>query len=134
VFRSEVTNKGKNGEVFSVEEVISPMKTSSGEITHFAAVLRDLTERKRMEDQILEASEREQRRIASDLHDGLCQELAAVAYACQALERTGTSDVEMHSAFQSPARIEVLPAFGLLFLIFRPPPDMLDLRTCVLIM
>lgn len=35
---------------------------------------------------VLEISEREQRRIGQDLHDGLCQHLAATAFTCQALK------------------------------------------------
>jgi len=43
-------------------------------------VARDITERKRLEREILEISSREQRRIGHDLHDGVCQQLAAIAY------------------------------------------------------
>jgi signal transduction histidine kinase len=35
--------------------------------------------------ELLESSEREQRRIGQDLHDGLCQHLAGAAYLCHAL-------------------------------------------------
>ncbi|MEI9961192.1 MAG: histidine kinase [Limisphaerales bacterium] len=44
------------------------------------SVARDITERKRLEREILEISNREQRRIGHDLHDGVCQQLAAIAY------------------------------------------------------
>lgn len=40
---------------------------------------RDITERKRLEREILEISNREQRRIGHDLHDGVCQQLAGIA-------------------------------------------------------
>ena len=43
-------------------------------------VARDITERKGLEREILEISSREQRRIGHDLHDGVCQQLAAIAY------------------------------------------------------
>src|ERR1700676_5120248 len=43
-------------------------------------IARDITERKRLEKEILEISNREQRRIGQDLHDGVCQHLAGVAY------------------------------------------------------
>jgi signal transduction histidine kinase len=45
-----------------------------------AAIMRDITERKRMEREILRISEREQRRIGQDLHDGLGQNLTAVGF------------------------------------------------------
>jgi two-component system, LuxR family, sensor kinase FixL len=46
---------------------------------HFAGFVRDLTIQKRLEHLILEISEREQRRIGGDLHDGLGQELTALS-------------------------------------------------------
>ncbi len=42
-------------------------------------------ERRRLEKELLEASEREQRRIGYDLHDSLCQHLTATALAGQVL-------------------------------------------------
>lgn len=44
------------------------------------SVARDITERTRLEREILETSNREQRRIGHDLHDGVCQQLAGIAY------------------------------------------------------
>ncbi len=44
------------------------------------AIARDITERRRLEREILEISNREQRRIGHDLHDGVCQQLAGIAY------------------------------------------------------
>ncbi len=40
----------------------------------------DITERKRLEREVLEISEREQRRIGQDLHDDLGQQLTAIAF------------------------------------------------------
>ncbi len=50
-----------------------------------AALMREISERERLETEILEISEREQRRIGHDLHDGLCQHLTATAMAGQVL-------------------------------------------------
>lgn len=49
------------------------------------ALSNEMQERERLEREILEVSEREQRRIGHDLHDGLCQHLAATAMAGQVL-------------------------------------------------
>jgi signal transduction histidine kinase len=51
-----------------------------------AALTEELVERKRLEREILEISEREQRRIGHDLHDSLCQHLTGTALAGQVLE------------------------------------------------
>src|SRR5205823_7668286 len=40
-----------------------------------------------LEKELLTVSEREQRRLGQDLHDGVCQELAAIAFMSRALAR-----------------------------------------------
>jgi signal transduction histidine kinase len=49
------------------------------------ALTNEMQERARLEKEILEISEREQRRIGHDLHDSVCQHLAATAMAGQVL-------------------------------------------------
>ena len=49
------------------------------------ALASEMQERARLEKEILEVSEREQRRIGHDLHDSLCQHLTATAMAGQVL-------------------------------------------------
>jgi signal transduction histidine kinase len=66
---------------------VGPVKDRNGRVTHWLAILRDITERKRLEKEILEISDREQRRIGQDLHDGLCQHLAGIELMSQVLER-----------------------------------------------
>jgi PAS domain S-box-containing protein len=45
-FKGTVINRKKSGEHFYAEQTITPMKdVSSGEITHFVSVMRDMTER-----------------------------------------------------------------------------------------
>ena len=57
------------------------------ELAHVRAIAlsRETTERERLERQMLEIAEREQRRIGQDLHDSLCQHLTATALAGQVL-------------------------------------------------
>jgi PAS domain S-box-containing protein len=44
-FKGTVVNRKKSGELFHAEQTITPMRDrSSGEITHFVSVLRDMTE------------------------------------------------------------------------------------------
>jgi len=50
-----------------------------------AALTKEVTERERLQRELLQVSEREQRRIGQDLHDGLCQHLAGTAIAGQVL-------------------------------------------------
>ncbi len=48
-------------------------------------IARDVTERRRLEKEILEISSREQQRIGHDLHDGVCQQLAGIAVLADVL-------------------------------------------------
>ena len=61
-------------------EISSRLIEQDGRIVEVEGIARDITERRRLEREILEISTREQRRIGHDLHDGVCQQLAAIAY------------------------------------------------------
>ena len=61
-------------------EISTRIIESAGEKSEVESIGRDVTERKRLEKEILEVSNREQRRIGHDLHDGVCQQLAATTY------------------------------------------------------
>lgn len=61
-------------------EISTRIIDASGEKIEVENIGRDITERKRLEKEILEVSNREQRRIGHDLHDGVCQQLAATTY------------------------------------------------------
>jgi len=45
-WRGEIKNRTKSGEVYWCSETISPIKNSNDEITHYVAVLEDISERK----------------------------------------------------------------------------------------
>jgi two-component system, NarL family, sensor histidine kinase UhpB len=57
-----------------------------GSATRMLGTQLDITERKRLEDEILRISETEQRRLGQDLHDGICQHLAGIELMTQAFE------------------------------------------------
>ncbi len=55
VYRGILVNRKKNGELYYVEESICPVRDGNGQITHFIANGRDLSERLRLEGQLLQA-------------------------------------------------------------------------------
>ena len=61
-------------------ELSARLVSQAGQNAEVESMARDITERKRLEREILEISNREQQRIGHDLHDGVCQQLAAIAY------------------------------------------------------
>ena len=63
----------------------APWRNGRQEIVGFIATFRDVTARRRLEAELLEISDHEQRRIGHDLHDDLCQQLAAIEFRLEAL-------------------------------------------------
>jgi PAS domain S-box-containing protein len=65
----------------------SPTRDLHGKLTGFIGVATNITERQRLERQILEISDREQARIGQEIHDGLCQQLVSLAFDANSLEQ-----------------------------------------------
>ena len=75
----------KDGHEFPVEISLSPLETEEGVLV--SSAIRDISDRKRLEKTVLEISEREQRRIGQDLHDGLGQQLTGIAFMAKVQEQ-----------------------------------------------
>jgi signal transduction histidine kinase len=75
---------GDDGEIHRYESRAIPV-FDKGAISALSVTIRDITERKRLEREILEISSREQERIGQDLHDGLGQELTGIALMLRSL-------------------------------------------------
>lgn len=81
--RFETRHRRKDGTAIHVETVITYLEME-GE--HILALMRDITDRKQMEQEVLKISAHERQRIGYDLHDGLGQHLAGVAFKTKVLE------------------------------------------------
>jgi two-component system CheB/CheR fusion protein len=81
----EVTGQRKDRTLFPMDLSVSEVRLANRRI--FTGFVRDITERKQLEKEIIEISNREQQRIGQDLHDGLCQELTGIELMCQVLEQ-----------------------------------------------
>jgi len=81
----ETVGRRKDGTIFPMDLSVSEVRLADRRI--FTGFARDITDRKRLEREILEISDREQRRIGHDLHDGLCQHLAGIELMSQVLEQ-----------------------------------------------
>ena len=92
VWNSEVVNLRKNKTEFIVYQTITPVRNFSGGISHFISVQQDITDRKKIEKERSEYSERlaelsrhilavqeeARRRLAGELHDRTSPNLAAM--------------------------------------------------------
>jgi PAS domain S-box-containing protein len=79
----EVVGLRKDGTTFPMDLSVSEFLL--GERRMFTGIVHDVSQRRKLEREILEISANEQRRIGQDLHDGLCQQLAAVSFASESL-------------------------------------------------
>lgn len=91
----EVAGRRKDGAIFPMDLSVSEVKLASRRM--FTGFIRDITDRKRLEKEILEISDREQRRIGQDLHDGLCQHLAGIELMSQVLAQKLEAKSKSHA-------------------------------------
>jgi PAS domain S-box-containing protein len=73
----EVIAQRKDGSIFPIDLSVGEAHLQDGRRI-FTGIIRDLSDRKELEDKILHISEEEQHRIGQDIHDDLCQQLAAI--------------------------------------------------------
>jgi PAS domain S-box-containing protein len=77
---------------------VESVRNLAGQITGITCAAMDITERKRLEQEVLHISEMEQRRIGQDLHDGVCQHLAGIEMKCQVLQENLQSKAKSSAA------------------------------------
>jgi two-component system, LuxR family, sensor kinase FixL len=82
----ETMHARRDGRTFPVELRVGRLE--AGGPARFVALARDVSDRQNLERAALDAIEREQRRFGRDLHDGLGQDLAGIAFLAKALEGT----------------------------------------------
>jgi signal transduction histidine kinase len=73
----DILFRRRDGTEFTGEVVTAAIALASGK--RWLAVVQDVSERKRLEQEVLDIANRERRRFGHELHDGLCQELTGVA-------------------------------------------------------
>ncbi len=87
VFRATIANRKKNGEIYFAEQTITPMRDSNGSINHFVAVVKDVTEQRKLQEQesqlrLARAVQQQFYRIPAPLVDGF--DIAGAAYPADA--------------------------------------------------
>lgn len=81
----EVRGKRKDGSVFPIELAVSEVNV--GDEIIFTGLIKDISDRRKLENEILEIAEDERRRIGHELHDGLGQMLSGISLISRNLAR-----------------------------------------------
>ncbi len=81
----EVIGRRKNGSTFPLELAVSEVSLRNRRI--FCGIIRDVSERRQLEQQILNISEQERQRIGQDLHDGLGQMLTGIGLITKSVSK-----------------------------------------------
>jgi PAS domain S-box-containing protein len=97
VVNYETLRRKKDGSLVEVSLTISPVRDATGSVTGASIIARDITESRRLEKELLEISATERRRIGHELHDGLGQYLAGIAFRAKALEQALATEGSPHS-------------------------------------
>ncbi len=85
-----------------------PLVDHTGNIAGGVIVFSDISARKDLERQVAAVSDREQRHLGEDLHDGLCQHLVSVAFAARNL----AAKLEEHSRREAEEATQIAELLG----------------------
>lgn len=80
----EVVGQRADGSTFPMDLAVSEVLFDGQRL--FTGIVRDISERRGLEEQVLQLGTDERRRVGQELHDGLQQDLAAAGFALQRLE------------------------------------------------
>jgi two-component system, cell cycle sensor histidine kinase and response regulator CckA len=109
VYRNILQNRKKNGQLYYVEENISPVRDPSGAITHFISNSRDLTDRMRLEEQLSQAQKmdaigRLAGGVAHDFNNLLTIITSYSELALDAVERGGSLESKLQEILSAARR------------------------------
>jgi len=87
-----------SGETRHVETTTTVVKKAEGGVDFFVTTGTDITEKRKLETEVIRVAEQEHIRIGHDLHDGVGQTLTGLAALIEALEQRlgGTEKQDMH--------------------------------------
>ncbi len=102
-----------DGETRWLHCTASALRDAGGRIERLTGFVRDVTERKEINRRLLAAAEQERRRLGQDLHDDLCQRLAAIKLRCSLLERELVRAGSPHAAIAAEVTSAIAGATAL---------------------
>ncbi len=96
VWSGEITNRRKDGTLYTEEMTITPVRLGSREISHFIAIKQDITERKSLERQLRQAQKMEAvGRLAGGVAHDFNNMLGVITGYCELLSLRSSDDSEV---------------------------------------
>jgi PAS domain S-box-containing protein len=108
VWHGELVNRRKNGECYTEDMTITPVRGADGQITHFVAVKQDVTEQRAMEKRMLQAQKME---AIGTLAGGIAHDFNNILAAMFGYAYLLQQDTEGNSGAQENVE-EILKATG----------------------
>jgi len=108
VWHGEVVNKRKDGQFYTEEMTITPVRGADGQIAHFVAVKQDVSERRRLETRLQQAQKME---AIGTLAGGIAHDFNNILAAMFGFGSLLQQDTEGNSAAQASIA-EILKAAG----------------------
>jgi PAS domain S-box-containing protein len=120
----EVVGQRKDGGVFPMEMSVGEVRLGKRKL--FTGLVRDISERRQLEQAVAAAGEQERARIARELHDGLGQQLGGLLFLMDGLTRDlkagGAPQAEMASQLFKELATALAQARNLSHDLFAVPP------------
>lgn len=102
----EMEGLRKSGEEFPLE--LSLSSWTAGGARRFAAIIRDITKRRKLQREVLQVQEEERRRIGEDLHDGAASQLTGASMKLSLLSRKAEGGISEEEAGEAIEEIQGL--------------------------
>ncbi len=101
----QTKRRRRDGSLVDIAIWRAPLFDARHEVGASIAILMDITERRFLERALLEAAERESRRIGQELHDHLCQHLLGAAFSAKAAAMRLSADAPASAELHDLARL-----------------------------
>jgi len=107
IYRGILVNRKKNGDLYYVEQSVSPVRDTEGRITHFISNGRDLTERLRLEAELRQAQKMD---AIGHLAGGVAHDFNNLLTIITSYSELALDDVNKNSALESKIQEILLAA------------------------
>jgi PAS domain S-box-containing protein len=100
-FEGEATNYRKDGTTYVNHWSIAPVYDKDGSIAYWVSIQRDVTEKRRLEREVLRAQQQERRRIGRDLHDSVGSDLISAGMLLENILERDVQDEDLAGRLRS---------------------------------